>query len=580
MNVVVSSFRQTPLVFWGIVFLCLLSFSSLRAQDRKYERKSVTSLGTVLVKPGLSVDLGIVQNRLKAYVELPRFDFNVVSENTIREFRQKANQTDLSPESIGAALKQTVVPKILEVVKAVAALRAQGNLKEEDLARAAVDKMKGSGLTAEDIKKVYNSAFIYLPVITEYTEQTVADNFVVEVKGYILWYRIIVSDDGKDASAVLLTKLSEPKGGSASADPDETFKLKRRSVDGKTYARLKAIGGWAQAEALAMRELPEFRLSAEIRTLEGQFATAGLGKREGIGLDDGFNVIDFFDDGKGGVATKDIGFYRVSQVADNRTDDNQSSLFYGYIRAGVERGSLLVERPRLPVDIRISPRLTTLSIPRTAIPADRNTYDNLVANRPNAFGNIFAFNEDVAAAVGVDAGVSLNLARWVGITQLFAVVDGGILFPLAAPQNATVPFFWNVHLGLQKKFWFSWINLSLGAFAGADFLTISGTSDNSGRLENFNVGMISGRLDAALELMLNPDLLFSIRAGYKLASPPISGSVKFRGDDEINLTLEDRLRPFRDINFSGLIISASISFTLPSSSAVDFTSLFPSDIDY
>ncbi|MFN3393863.1 MAG: hypothetical protein ACK424_04835, partial [Candidatus Thermochlorobacter sp.] len=238
----------------------------------------------------------------------------------------------------------------------------------------------------------------------------------------------------------------------------------------------------------------------------------------------------------------------------------------------------LVERPRLPVDIRISPRFTTLSIPRTAIPADRSTYNNLVFNRPSDFGNIFAFNEDVAAAVGIDAGVSLNLARWVGITQLFAVVDGGLLFPLAAPQNATAPLFWNVHLGIQKKFWFSWINLSIGAFAGADFLTISGTSDNDGRLENFNVGMPSGRLDATLEFMLNPDLLFSIRAGYKLASPPIFGSIKFRGDDEIELTLEDRLRPFRDINFSGLIVSANISFTLPSSSAVDIS--FPSDIDY
>ncbi|MFN3387147.1 MAG: hypothetical protein ACK42Y_11255, partial [Candidatus Thermochlorobacter sp.] len=533
---------------------------------------------TVLVKPGLSVDLDIVQNRLKAYLELPRFDFNVISENTLKEFRQKVNQTDLSPESIGSALKQTVVPKILQVVKAVAALRAQGNLKEEDLARAVVDKMKASGLTADDIKKVYNSAFIYLPVITDYTEQTVANNFVVEIKGYILWYRIIVSADGTDASAVLLTSLSEPKGGSASADPNGTYKLKRRSVDGKTYARLKAVGGWVQAEALAMRELPEFRLSAEIRSLEGQFATAGLGRREGIGLDDGFNVVDFFDDGKGSVLTKDIGFYRVSQVADNRTDDNQSSLFYGYIRAGVDRGSLLVERPRLPVDIRISPRFTTLSIPRTAIPADRSTYNNLVFNRPGAFGNIFAFNEDVATAVGIDAGVSLNLARWVGITQLFAVVDGGLLFPLAAPQNATAPLFWNVHLGIQKKFWFSWINLSIGAFAGADFLTISGTSDNDGRLENFNVGMPSGRLDATLEFMLNPDLLFSIRAGYKLASPPIFGSIKFRGDDEIELTLEDRLRPFRDINFSGLIVSANISFTLPGSSAVDIS--FPSDIDY
>jgi len=565
-------------ILLSITILFTTSYAS--AQTRKYERKSVTSLGTVLVKSGLSPDLDIVRNRLKAYIELPRFDFNVISESSIKEFIKKANQTDLSPESIADALKQTVVPKILEVVKATAALRAQGNLKEEDLARAVVDKMKGSGLTAEDIKKVYNSSFIYIPVITDYKEETALNVFTVEIKGYILWYRIIVSDDGKSASAVLLTKLSEPKSGAWSANPDESFQLKRRKVDGRTYARLMAIGGWAQAEALAMRELPEFKLSAEIRSVEGQFATAGLGKREGIELDDGFDVIDFFDDGKGAVVTKDIGFYRASQIADNRTSDDESSLFYGHIHAGVERGSLLVERPRLPLDVRIAPKFATLNIPQVALPADFRTYNNLILNFPNAFGNIFAFNENVGAAAGIDAGLALNLARWLGVTQFFAVLDVGLSSPLSTPQNETSTFFWNVHFGFQKKFWFSWINLSLGVLAGLDFLNVSGSNDAPGRLEDLNLLMLSGRLDAALELMLNPDLLFSVRAGYKLATSPIAGTIKFRGEDEISLSSEGRLDLFGNINFSGFMLSATISFTFPRSPSFDINAFFPSEIDY
>jgi hypothetical protein len=565
-------------ILLSITILFTTSYAS--AQTRKYERKSVTSLGTVLVKSGLSPDLDIVRNRLKAYIELPRFDFNVISESSIKEFIKKANQTDLSPESIADALKQTVVPKILEVVKATAALRAQGNLKEEDLARAVVDKMKGSGLTAEDIKKVYNSSFIYIPVITDYKEETALNVFTVEIKGYILWYRIIVSDDGKSASAVLLTKLSEPKSGAWSANPDESFQLKRRKVDGRTYARLMAIGGWAQAEALAMRELPEFKLSAEIRSVEGQFATAGLGKREGIELDDGFDVIDFFDDGKGAVVTKDIGFYRASQIADNRTSDDESSLFYGHIHAGVERGSLLVERPRLPLDVRIAPKFATLNIPQVALPADFSTYNNLILNFPNAFGNIFAFNENVGAAAGIDAGLALNLARWLGVTQFFAVLDVGLSSPLSTPQNETSTFFWNVHFGFQKKFWFSWINLSLGVLAGLDFLNVSGSNDARGRLEDLNLLMLSGRLDAALELMLNPDLLFSVRAGYKLATSPIAGTIKFRGEDEISLSSEGRLDLFGNINFSGFMLSATISFTFPRSPSFDINAFFPSEIDY
>jgi hypothetical protein len=120
----------------------------------------------------------------------------------------------------------------------------------------------------------------------------------------------------------------------------------------------------------------------------------------------------------------------------------------------------------------------------------------------------------------------------------------------------------------------------LGLLAGLDALNVSGSDDGTGRLENVNLLMLSGRLDATLELMLNPDLLFSVKAGYKLATPPIAGTLKFRGEDEINLLTAGRLDLFGNINFSGLMLSATISFTLPSSSAFDFTSLFPSDIDY
>jgi len=120
----------------------------------------------------------------------------------------------------------------------------------------------------------------------------------------------------------------------------------------------------------------------------------------------------------------------------------------------------------------------------------------------------------------------------------------------------------------------------LGVLAGLDFLNVSGSNDARGRLEDLNLLMLSGRLDAALELMLNPDLLFSVRAGYKLATSPIAGTIKFRGVDEISLSSEGRLDLFGNINFSGFMLSATISFTFPRSASFDINAFFPSEIDY
>ncbi len=569
-----ASFSRAILIPLTVLF-CLFSASVLRAQARKYERKSITSLGTVLVKPGLSPNIDIINNRLKAYIEVPRFDYNAISSDAVKEFVQKANKTGLEPTAISQSLSETVVPKILQVVQGVADLRAQGNLKEEDLARAAVDKLKLSGLTAADIEKVLNSAYIYLPVITEYEEKTVGDNFVVEMKGYLLWYQVITPRDGGKASVVLLQQASEPKGGSGSSDPNKTYQLKRRSVNGKDYARLSAAGAWAQNEALAMRNIPEFKLSAEVRSVEGQTVLANIGKREGVGLDDGFNLVDFFDDGKGGVLTKEVGFYRAAEVANNIANPNDLSRFFAYQIGYVERGSVLLERPRLPIDVRIRPKFYQFRLPRTAIPLDFQTY--------NRFGqrgvDNYALTEDATAAAGVDVGAAFNLAKVVGVTQLFAVVDLGVGVPTATPRNANVPFLLNGYLGIQKKFWFGPVNLNLAAMPGIDALTLSGTGTEDDDLEGLTIITLGAKLDAGVEVILNPDLMLSLTAGYKVAFSPLLAGVKFRNRDNIDVVnFSGPNAAFRDINFSGVNVMVGVSFTLPSLGTDLLTS--PSDIDY
>lgn len=313
-----------------LLFITILLFSvAISAQERKYQRKSISSLG-LLNLSFVNVPSAMIENRINFHIQLPRFDYNSLSDSALSAYRERVSALgfrNATPSQITAILNETIIPQVSLALKAVAEERALGNLKEEDLAMAAANKLKGSGLTAEDILKVLNTAYLYVPVVARYNESTDEENnLTVEISGYILWFRVKTNPDG-NAEAVFLKGGSVMQSGTATTSKDKNYKTRQRTLPGGEYARLSAIEAWARNLSLAMRRLPDFQVTAEILSLRGATPEANIGTREGVGLDDGFYAEELFENSKGELETRRIGFFRVASVGDNRKNQSATSTF-------------------------------------------------------------------------------------------------------------------------------------------------------------------------------------------------------------------------------------------------------------
>lgn len=560
-----------------LLFITILLFSvAISAQERKYQRKSISSLG-LLNLSFVNVPSAMIENRINFHIQLPRFDYNSLSDSALSAYRERVSALgfrNATPSQITAILNETIIPQVSLALKAVAEERALGNLKEEDLAMAAANKLKGSGLTAEDILKVLNTAYLYVPVVARYNESTDEENnLTVEISGYILWFRVKTNPDG-NAEAVFLKGGSVMQSGTATTSKDKNYKTRQRTLPGGEYARLSAIEAWARNLSLAMRRLPDFQVTAEILSLRGATPEANIGTREGVGLDDGFYAEELFENSKGELETRRIGFFRVASVGDNRKNQSATSTFYPHITRGVERGVLLKEHPQFGLDIAIRPKFFRLRLSKETTPLRREMLSEYGVD-DFSFTTVplaFALKEDVTEAGGIELGFHYNLAKQTGVRQLFATADfgfgiGNTSFTPAAP-NGISALILSGYAGAMKKFWLRRWNFYLGGSAGLDGLFLSVGNTNEGDLESLSFITASVRADFGLELMLTPDLLLSIGGNYKFGFPPFLSSLSYKDssakDDSQTFTIPFTARGFRDTNFNGITLNIGISYSLPS----------------
>jgi|YNPMSStandDraft_2_1061718.scaffolds.fasta_scaffold00017_51 hypothetical protein len=545
----------------GLFIFAIIFISYSYAQERKYERKSITSLGSVLyLKVNPPSDLtGIIANRFKAHIEIPRFDYNQISDDAVREFVKKANETDLSPQSIAKALDETIVPKIVEVVEFYAEERAKGNLKEEQLITAAVEKMKGSGLTADDIIKVLNSAYIYLPVVTFYEETTTGNIITAHIKGFMIWYQIRRNQQGK-YNARLMTKSNEIFTGISSATKDDKYSLKNRKVDGTTYARLMAVNTWAKNLAVEMKKIPEFMLSGEIKNVEGSYVEATLGTKEGLIIDEGYDIVEFEEDSYGNLKKVNAGFVRASVIADTRNNPNAVSKFKKYIGKNIERGMLLAERPRLGIDLFLRAKRFDANLPL------------------DDWSGIF--EEDIKGGIGFDIGLQLNLAKYIKASQTFLYVDFGYGL-LNAKANETFidelssASVISIYGGLTKKFWVSRINLELGAGYGFNMIDIMYKNLSNEEYE-VSAGLLGFRADANLSYLANPDLTIGLHLAYKSTSDIDEVTIKKDGKEISGSPFSVTTKS----NLTGLSIGLNFTYALPSLFFDPFEAITSKEIEY
>ena len=552
------------------LILIALTFTIIFAQQGDYVRKSVSSLESVWYKAdamaGIEFDAKTFDMFMKHYVEIERFDYNVLPANLLEDFRTEANMlTEISAESLSGVLENTVTSKIVEILNDPSVMENRGTaLKDEAAFQSfAATKAKSLGLTTDELQALMNSAFIYLPYIKSATMEMDDNMLKFKMEGGIVWWQLKVDESGnssvvkiKDATTSGISSLDPESKSSLTGKSDYShfsFGDKKWPTTPEQYAQNDAMLAFAKNLGVKTKEIDDFKLTAQIVEATGKQYGFNLGTKEGVHLDDGFNLVEYEENSDGEEVAVKSGFIRVSKTGDNKKDPNNYSYANQLLGKQVSEGTVVMEHPRLGLDARIKLGLITgLTIDKDYMPAGLFYSPNL-------------FEEDISSAIGVDIFLSYNLAPIIGVSQTFLDFNFTLAYPLA-PFNeeleevpSIIPFIFSGYLGATKKAWFGASNISLFAGAGVESLNLSGKLFDEDYL--YSVRSIAFKAAADFELLISPDLSLNIGAQYKYALPPMQLALKYGSIDE---TYEgsDVEELYPDLSLSALGLNLGVNYAL------------------
>jgi len=555
-----------------VTSLLLVSVSLLIGQQGKYVRKSISSLESVWFKPGsvagLQFDSKTFDKFIDFYVEVDRFDYNVLPANLIQDFRREANSIDsVNADAISDVLESTVTSKIVDILNDPDVIQKRGTaLKDESAFQSfAATKAKSLGLTTDELKTLMNSAYIYLPYIHSAKKETEDKYLSITIYGGILWWQLKVDGNGNaSVEKVLEAKTSglssiDPNAKSALTDKPlyEEFKFgnEKWSTTPEQYAQNDAMLAFCKNLGVKTKELDAFKLSAQIVEASGRKYGFPLGFAEGVHLDDGFHIVEYEEDAKGNEVAVRKGFARVSKTGDNKEDRNNYTYAKQLMGRKVSEGTVVMEHPRLGMQARLNMGLTVGSSIQP-----EHTSLSLVG-----IGNEKVLAEEATSQIAGNLLLSYNLAPIIGVRQTFIDTDIGFSIPLAeydvpsgeTPSSAAMVL--SPYFGLTKKFGGRmYASATLGG--GVDMLTIAGIYDYSGTDYDYTLAIMALGFKAGGELgmMLTPDLSLTASANFKLGLTPMSGTLTW---DETEHDIDD-LSAYEDLNMGGLTITIGVSYEL------------------
>ena len=556
-----------------VTSLLLVSVSLLIGQQGKYVRKSISSLESVWFKPGsvagLQFDSKTFDKFIDFYVEVDRFDYNVLPANLIQDFRREANSIDsVNADAISDVLESTVTSKIVDILNDPDVIQKRGTaLKDESAFQSfAATKAKSLGLTTDELKTLMNSAYIYLPYIHSAKKETEDKYLSITIYGGILWWQLKVDGSGNaSVEKVLEAKTSglssiDPNGKNPLTDKplytEFKFGNEKWSTTPEQYAQNDAMLAFCKNLGVKTKELDAFKLSAQIVEASGRKYGFPLGFAEGVHLDDGFHIVEYEEDAKGNEVAVRKGFARVSKTGDNKEDRNNYTYAKQLMGRKVSEGTVVMEHPRLGMQARLNMGLTVGSSIQP-----EHTSLSLVG-----IGNEKVLAEEATSQIAGNLLLSYNLAPIIGVSQTFIDTDIGFSVPLAEyvlAEDETVPsaaaFVLSPYMGLTKKFGGRmYASATLGG--GVDMLTIAGIYDYSGTDYDYTLAIMALGFKAGGELgmMLTPDLSLTASANFKLGLTPMSGTLTW---DETEHDIDD-LSAYEDLNMGGLTITIGVSYEL------------------
>lgn len=528
------------LSFYAVAILVagLLSAGSIAQTPGKYTRKSISCVNTLLVASNIKLSPAEQQYFLETIhtgIQIARFDYNTLPENIQQSFKRQLAVGEYTSEAdIESLINKTLVPEIIKILDINKEMRAQSLVSETQRNSFIALKAKEIGITAEQLEQVMNSSYIYIPFIDAYQEKWSKNKKEVDIRieGGLLWYHVVTAENPRVEK---FAKISS--AGTGSADSNEDYKIDGARVNAKDFAFRSAAQTLAINLEVKTRELDMFKLMAPISEVYRRKIRFPLGRAEGVKIDDPFFVGEWIEKSNGKIRFQKSGFVRVSTVSNNRITPGQLSQAVAIKKGDWVSGMMIVEHPRLGIDIAVKPRWLTLKIEEGAFQSDKFAV---------GFEN---FNGGVA---GVDLDFQCNIAALTKKRQSFLVVGGtGAIVPVKSrvcsrqellnlfdifqisierEQENSFATYFSGHLGYMRKFYFGRFALHGETLLGAQGLSVGGKYDDKDvRIINVSLG---GRVNIGLEYALNIDCNVGVFTGYSVFAPMNIWYVKYDDIEE------------------------------------------------
>ncbi len=540
-------YKQTSYLALIAFPVCFFAISGHAQSTQGYTRKSISYTTALLATGDFKTsprEQQLYTGAINQGIQIARFDYNPLPDRIQSSFTNRlAKSGNISDDELTSLINSTIVPEIIKILDIQKEMRAQQLVTETQKNSFIALKAKDAGITAEQLEQVMNSSFLYIPFISNLSAKKEKDSkeITVNLSGGLLWYHIIPGDE---PIVEKITKLTSDAY--SSADTEENYQIDGQKASPKEYAFWGAANTLAMNLEIKTRELDMFKLSAPIAEIQRRRIGFPLGNAEGIRLDDPFFVGEWTENVHGKIRFEKSGFVRVSTVSDNLNSGGQLSQAVAIKKGDWSRGMMVIEHPRLGIDIAFRPRWFNI-----------NVEEGFMMNSDEGF--VVYFDNYEGGSLGLDMNFQWNIANLTKKRQSFLVFGGtasavpvkSTIFDFAywdenwhwrdlIPTQNWVAGLYYGYIGYLKRYYLGPFAIHGEASLGTQITYISKNRGNdyyNGEkvtISNYTFGV---KLDVGLEYAVNIDWNVGVFAGVQAFPPLDIWTVKY-DDDEIDIENE------------------------------------------
>jgi len=536
------------------IFFVSLSLSIMALHNQsfpqvqgKYERKSISYINTLFfTHSGIRLSRqqqAYLLDAIKKRIEMERFDCNPLPDKVIREFPKECKtRTGASLTELDEILNRTVAKEIVHILDINKEMRAKEFLTEADRNSFVGTKAKDLGITAEDLEKIMNSAYIFVPFLDSCVTAKKRGADPIKLYGGIAWYRLSTQ---REESSITFIDTVKAQGSLVMAS---IFRL--YSPSDKTAQFRQLADCLAKNLQFATRRISEFSLAVTLRRVDGGTVWFGLGEKEGVNKDDKYYVMELVEDTSGNIHEKRLGFVRVIKVGDNQANPKAMTKAKVVHGSQFEKGMFVSEHALTPLEICLKVNVIPValkqgwldynSIKYFEVPTDR-TADAYVGGLSIHYNLVKALNlSQTYVTFEIQMGaMRLKANLW---DQQYQTDIGGII---------------GMHGGVMKKFYCGPLAIVNGVkFGGHSLLVTEKVEEINHKFES---RVVTGfTFDLGVELALSINVNLGGLATYRLFDPTSSWTLKIK--DKEKAWYSDKPP---EVDFSGLGYNIYLSFSLP-----------------